>query len=110
LILLVLRQYIGAANLLAPIYWRCKHLKKSAKFLTLLVMPSQVAPIDWCYEHHSTNILVLPAQVAPIYWCYDVRSTNILVLFELAAPISPYRFVYHVVKCTVFGGFFHYCE
>ncbi len=23
--------------------------------------------------------------------------------------ISPYRFVYHVVKCTVFGGFFHYC-
>jgi hypothetical protein len=27
LILLVLRQYIGAANQLAPIYLRCKHLK-----------------------------------------------------------------------------------
>jgi hypothetical protein len=62
--------------------------KKSAKFLTLLVMPSQVAPIYWCYEHHSTNILVLPAQVAPIYWCYDVFGTNILVLLVLAATIS----------------------
>ena len=66
----------------APIYWCCKPVstnilvlqtfKKSVKFLTLLVMPSQVAPIDWCYEHHSTNILVLPAQVAPKNWCYDV--------------------------------------
>jgi hypothetical protein len=46
--------------------------------------------------------------LAPIYWCYDVRSTTILLLLVLAAKtnISPYSFVYHVVKCTVFGGFF----
>ncbi len=56
--------------------------------LRLLAPPAQVAPIYWCYEHHSTNILVLTAQVAPIYWCYDVRSTKILALLVLAAPIS----------------------
>ncbi len=48
--------------------------------------------------------------LAPIYWCYDVLSTNILVLLVLAAPISTHRALfttwYHVVKCTVFGGFF----
>jgi hypothetical protein len=32
LILLVLRHYIGAANQLAPIYWRCKHLKNPRNF------------------------------------------------------------------------------
>jgi hypothetical protein len=96
LILLVLRQYIGAANQLAPIYWRCKHLKNPQNFksckmsvcLRLLVLQAQVAPIYWCYERRSTIILVLSAQVAPIYWCYEHRSTNILVLLVLTAPIS----------------------
>jgi hypothetical protein len=31
---------------------------------------------------------VLPAQVAPIYWCYEHHSTNILVLLVFAAPIG----------------------
>ncbi len=86
-VLLVLRQYIGAASLLAPIYWCCKHLKNPRKFLCcemsvcirLLALQAQVAPIYWCCEHRSTNILVLPAHVAPIY---------ILVLPVLAVPIS----------------------
>ncbi len=63
LVLLVLRQYIGAANLLAPIYWRCKHLKNLRNFLS-------------CKMSLCLRLLVLPAQVgatmfvAPIYWCY----------------------------------------
>ena len=73
-VLLVQRQYIGAANLLAPIYWCCKHLKNPRKFLSckmpvcirLLALQALVAPIYWCCEHRSTNILVLPAHVAPI--------------------------------------------
>ncbi len=83
LVLLVLRQYIGAAKLLAPIYWRCKHLKNPRNFLS-------------CKMSVCLRLLVLPVQVAPIYWLYEHCSTN----------ISPYSFVYHVVKCTVFGGFF----
>ncbi len=75
LVFLVLHQYIGAANLLAPIYWRCKHLKNPRNFLS-------------CKMSVCLRLLVLPAQVAPIYWCYDVLSTNILVLLVLAATIS----------------------
>jgi hypothetical protein len=75
LILLVLRQYIGAANLLAPIYWCCKHFKNPRNFLS-------------CKMSVCLRLLVLQAQVSPIYWCYNVRSTNILVLLVLAAPIS----------------------
>ncbi len=75
MILLVLRQYIGAANQLAPIYWRCKHLKNPQNFLC-------------CKMSVCLCLLALQAQVAPIYWCYEHRSTNILVLLVLAAPIS----------------------
>jgi hypothetical protein len=76
-------------------------MKKSAKNCTfyhvvnktnlyglILVLPAQVAPIYWCYGHHSTNIMVLLVLAAPIYWCYDVRSTNILVLLVMEAPIG----------------------
>ncbi len=54
--------------------------------LRLLVLPVQVAPIYWCYEHRSTNILVLPAQVAPIYWCYNVVAP-IYWCYDVVAPI-----------------------
>jgi hypothetical protein len=74
-VLLVLHQYIGAANQLAPIYWRSKHLKNPRNLLS-------------CKMSVCLRLLVLPAQVAPIIWCYDVRTTNILVLLVLAAPIS----------------------
>ncbi len=94
-VLLVLHQYIGAANQLALIYWRCKHLKNPRNFLSckmsvclrLLVLPAQVAPIYWCYEYCSTCIGATMF-IVPIYWCYNVCSTNILVLLVLAAPIS----------------------
>ncbi len=75
LILLVLRQYIGAANQLAPIDWRCKHLKNPRNFLC-------------CKMSVCLRLLALQAQVAPVYWCYEHRSTNILMLIVLAAPIS----------------------
>jgi hypothetical protein len=91
LILLVLRQYIGAANQLAPIYWRCKHLKNPQSFKS-------------CKMSVCLHLLVLP-------WCYDVGSTQYIgATCAGSTNISPYRFVYHMVKCTVFGRFFHYCE
>jgi hypothetical protein len=77
MVLLVLHQYIGAADLLAPIYWCCKHFKKNPQnlkickmlvFLCLLVLQALfhqfigatmlVAPIYWWFLHCSTNILV----------------------------------------------------
>ena len=57
-VLLVQRQYIGAANLLAPIYWCCKHLKNPRKFLS-------------CKMPVCIRLLALQALVAPIYWCYE---------------------------------------
>jgi len=80
LVLLVLRQYIGAANLLAPIYWRCNCVS---------------SPIG-AASTSSTNILVLRTLQHQYIGATCAGSTN----------ISPYSFVYHVVKCTVFGGFF----
>ena len=91
LALLVLRQYIGAANLLAPIYWRCKHLKNPRNFLSckmsvclrLLVLPAQVAPIYWCYgffERLQHQYIGANWFAAPIYW----RSTRRIKMF--AAP------------------------
>ena len=81
--------------------------KKSAKNCTLYHVVNKAVWADiGAASTSSTNILVLQTLqhqyigatmfLAPIYWCYNVLSTN----------ISPYSFVYHVVKCTVFGGFF----
>ena len=83
LVLLVLRQYIGAANLLAPIYWCSKHWKNLRNFLS-------------CKMSVCLRLLVLRCSWHQYIGATCAGSTN----------ISPYSFVYHLVKCTVFGGFF----
>ncbi len=78
LVLLVLRQYIGAANLLAPIYWRCKHLKNPRNFLSckMSVCLRLLVPIYWCYlcwQHQYQPIqLCLPrGKVYSFWWIFS---------------------------------------
>ncbi len=123
-VLLVLRQYIGATNQLAPIYWHCKHLKNPRNFLSckmseclhLLVLPAQVAPIyisvtmkkTWRKIRQKLYTLPRGKQICMgWYWCCQHKKHKYIgATCAGSTNISPYRFVYHGVKCTVFGGFF----
>ncbi len=48
-VLLILHQYIGAANQLAPIYWCCKHLKNPRNFFKVVKFLRVFA--YWCCHH-----------------------------------------------------------